>query len=242
MGSDGSGGFVAGAGRGLTAVQERIDEIRDRGYCVLRSHFAPALIDTCRKAFWPVLLAYLEAHHDAPNRGVKRHFLPMPFTRPCFAPEFFFDEDVLSVVRGVMDQRVVCDQWGCDVPLRGSGYQDVHVDYRRPLFEEAPNLVLPNYAMVVSFGLVRIAPENGPIEIGPGTPVPLEIGDVMIRNPWALHRGSPNRTDTPRAMASLRYVRRWYWDDSREVEAIPHEVWDSLTPAQQQMMRFRVQD
>src|ERR1035437_6626752 len=146
--------------------------------------------------------------------------------------------------------------------VRGPGYQGVHVDYRRPLFSEAPDLSLPAYALVVSFGLVRITPENGPIEIAPGThrmprkealqavesghigvqPEPLEIGDVLIRHPWALHRGSPNTTDMTRALVSIRYVRSWYADSSREVESIPHAVWDSMTPAQQRVMRFRVGD
>jgi hypothetical protein len=51
--------------------------------------------------------------------------------------------------------------------------------------------------------------------------VPLEIGDVLIRHPWAVHRGSPNLRDTPRALVSIRYVRRWYADDSREVKFNP---------------------
>jgi hypothetical protein len=70
--------------------------------------------------------------------------------------------------------------------------------------------------------------------------VPLEIGDVLIRHPWALHRGTPNTTDMPRAMAAVRYVRRWYADASREVNAIPNAVWQSLTPEQQEVMRFPI--
>jgi Phytanoyl-CoA dioxygenase (PhyH) len=239
---------------------ESIQEIQDKGFCVLKGHFPQRLIDDCRDAFWPVLLRYLQVHGDEPNRGPHRHFLPMPFQPPCFAPEFFFDPEVLSVVRGVMDDRIVADQWGCDVPLRGSDYQGVHVDYRRPLFEEAPDLPLPAYMLIVSFGLIRIAPEHGPIEIAPGThrmpraealeavqrseirmqPLPLEIGDVLIRHPWVLHRGTPNITDTPRALATIRYVRRWYADDSREVTSIDRATWLALTPPQQMVMRFPV--
>jgi ectoine hydroxylase-related dioxygenase (phytanoyl-CoA dioxygenase family) len=186
----------------------------------------------------------------------------MPFEPPCFVPEFFFDTDLLSIVRTVMDDRVVADQWGCDVPVRGSEYQGIHVDYQRPLFPEAPDLSLPPYLLIVSFGLVRITLENGPIEIAAGThrvprkealraveageidmqPIQLEIGDVLIRHPWALHRGSPNTTDTPRGLASIRYARRWYADSSREVESIPRAVWESLTSGQQDMMRFPVGD
>lgn len=159
-----------------------------------------------------------------------------------------------------MDSRIVADQWGCDTPVRGSEYQEAHVDYWRPLFPEVPDQVLPPYAIVISFGLVRIAQEHGPIEIAPGThrmtraeakqavergdtrlkPVPLEIGDVLIRHPWALHRGAPNTTDTPRPLASIRYVRRWYADASRGVEPIPRSTWDSLSPEQQNLMRFPV--
>lgn len=247
-------------GEGVAAIQDRIGEIQDIGYCVLRKHFAQPLIAACRNAFWPALLSYLGTHGREPNRGLHRHYLPMPFEPPCFSADFFFDNDVLGIVRGVMDDRVVADQWGCDVPLRGSDYQGVHVDYQRPLFSEAPDLPLPAYALVVSFGLVEMTRENGPIEIAPGThrmprrealraveaaaiglqAIQLDIGDVLIRHPWALHRGSPNTTDIPRALASIRYVRSWYADGSREVGSVPHAVWDSLTPGQQQLMRFPV--
>jgi hypothetical protein len=241
---------------------EKILELQDNGYCVLKSHFAQSLIDSCREAFCPILLAYLETHCHESNRGPHRHFLPMPFEPPCFAPEFFFDTGVLSIVRGVMDDRIVADQWGCDVSLRGSDHQGVHVDYQRPLFGEAPDLPLPAYMLVVSFGLVRIAPEHGPIEIAAGThrmprkealraveaaeivmqPVPLEIGDVLIRHPWALHRGTPNTTDTPRALVTIRYARRWYADNSREVSSIPRAAWESLTSDQRSVMRFPVRN
>src|SRR5207237_1247204 len=73
-------------------------------------------------------------------------------------------------------------------------------------------------------------------------PIPLEVGDVLIRHPWVLHRGTPNTTETPRALVSIRYVRRWYADDSREVNPIPSAVWKSLTSQQQTALRFPVGD
>jgi hypothetical protein len=245
---------------GLAGAADRIAELKDRGFCVLKSHLAQSAIQSCREAFWPVLLAYVEANLDKPNRGSHRHFLPMPFDPPCFAPEFFFDAGVLNVVRGAMDDRIVADQWGCDVPLKGSTYQELHADYQRPLFSEAPDMPLPAYMLVVSFGLMEIASADGPMEIAPGThnmprsqatrsveegtiktqPVALDLGDVLIRHPWALHRGTPNLTGTPRALVTIRYVRRWYADDSREVNPIPLPVWQSLRADQQSIMRFPV--
>ncbi len=241
----------------IESIHEKISEIREQGFCILRNHFPPALVEACRQAFWPRLLAYINSVQAA-NRGPHRHFLAMPFEPPIFIPEFFFDDDVLCIVRGLMDDRVVADQWGCDVPLRGSEYQGMHADYKNPLFPEAPDVMLPMYFLVVSFGLVRIAREHGPIEIAPGThrmkrtdalraveageigmqAVSLEIGDVLIRHPWALHRGTPNTTDVPRALATIRYVRRWYADASRDVEDLPRATRESLTAEQQGMMRF----
>jgi hypothetical protein len=150
------------------------------------------------------------------------------FEEPCYSPQFFIDPEILRVVRAVMDDRVVADQWGYDVPLLGSEHQRAQVDYRRPLFGEAPDLVLPPFALTVSFGLVTIGPEQGPIEIAPGThpwprsraaaaveagdtaleAVPLAIGDVLIRNSWTLHRGSPNTTRTPRFLVSMPSTQR----------------------------------
>jgi ectoine hydroxylase-related dioxygenase (phytanoyl-CoA dioxygenase family) len=159
-----------------------------------------------------------------------------------------------------MDERIVADQWACDVPVLGSEYQAWHVDYQRPLFPEEPDLRLPPYAVVVSFGLLRVTGENGPTQIAGGThrmtradahaavetgtvplaTITLDIGDVLIRHPWALHRGTPNTTEVPRALVTIRYVRRWHADGSREVQAIPREVWETLSPEQQSVMRFPV--
>jgi len=204
---------------------------------------------------------YLQRNHDKPNRGEFRHFLPMPFDPPCFAPEFFFDNGILRIVRDVMDERVVADQWGCDVPLQGSKHQEFHIDYQRPLFPEAPELSMPTYMLVVSFGLIDITQAHGPIEIAPGThktrsqavlsakdseidiqSLTLEVGDVLIRHPWVLHRGTPNVTDTPRALLTIRYVRRWYADYSREVNTLPLALWQSLTTEQQSIIRFPLGD
>jgi ectoine hydroxylase-related dioxygenase (phytanoyl-CoA dioxygenase family) len=243
------------------STTDKIAELQEKGFCLLKGQFPRPLIESCREAFWPVLTHFIDHHHDEPNRGPHRHFLAMPFTAPSFAPEFFFNTEILKIVHGVMGDRVVADQWSCDVPIQGSMHQEVHVDYQHPLFPEVPELLLPAYMLTVSFGLIDITADRGPLEIAPGThrmprheavraaesdriemkPVLMQAGDVLIRHPWALHRGTPNITDTPRALVTIRYVRRWYIDDSREVNAIPLETWNSLTPVQQKMMRFPVE-
>jgi ectoine hydroxylase-related dioxygenase (phytanoyl-CoA dioxygenase family) len=138
---------------------------------------------------------------------------------------------------------------------RKAGCGTVHL-----MAEEAPDLSLPPYMLVASFGLVSVTVANGPIEVAVGThrmpretamralefgscevePVPLEIGDILVRHPWALHRGTPNQTAIPRALVSVRYVRRWYADDSRDVNAISSAAWKSLSVGQRAMLRFPV--
>ena len=239
-----------------------ITELKDLGFCILRAHLRSSRVDVCREAFWPTLKRYLEVNADNPNRGPQRHFLPMPWDANCYAPEFFFDPDVLSVMRNVMDERIVADQWGCDVPLGDSCFQQFHADYQRSLFAEQPDLRLPAYMLAMSFGLVRITAENGAMEVVPCThrmprtealgqiaagiltpcTVSLEIGDVLLRHPWTLHRGTPNSTRVPRPLVTIRYVRRWYWDDSREVNAIPAPLWRTMTVEQRSIMRFPLAD
>jgi hypothetical protein len=148
-------------------VKNKIVDLRENGFCVLQSHFSTSSVDACRQAFWLTLLDYLKSHAHEPNRGPHRYFLPMHFNPPCFNPEFFFDAEVLHIVRAVLGETAVADQWGCDTPVAGSQHQDFHVDYQRPLFPETPTLLLPAYMLVVSFGLVRITHADGPIEIAP---------------------------------------------------------------------------
>lgn len=39
-------------------------------------------------------------------------------------------------------------------------------------------------------------------------PITTELGDALIRHPWALHRGTANMTNTLRVLVTIRYIRR----------------------------------
>jgi hypothetical protein len=70
-------------------VKDKMTELEENGFCVLRDHFRTPLIDAGRIVFWPTLLDYLKAHRDDPNRGPHRHFLPMPFSLFVFLQTSF---------------------------------------------------------------------------------------------------------------------------------------------------------
>jgi hypothetical protein len=89
------------------------------------------------------------------------------------------------------------------------------------------DVVTPLHALAVNVPLCDVGPENGPLEMARGTHLlsrevalakiaagelvlesfPMKAGDVSVRTPLALHRGTPNRTDRPRPMVVLGYVR-----------------------------------
>jgi hypothetical protein len=57
-------------------MDQKLVEIDQNGYCVLKARLPKGVIEACRNAFWPILLKYIESHGDKPNRGPHRHFLP----------------------------------------------------------------------------------------------------------------------------------------------------------------------
>jgi hypothetical protein len=44
-----------------------------------------------------------------------------------------------------------------------------------------------------------------------------------------------------RVGCTVRYIRRWYADGSRDVQPLPRATWESLTAEQRSLMRFPIQ-
>lgn len=147
-------------------------------------------------------------------------------------------------------------QLGVDVPVQGSDYQEVHRDYR-PLFSD--QIVTPLYALAVNFPLVEVTSENGPFQMARGTHVlprdeglvkvaageiPIESfymqpGDVMIRTPLALHRGSPNQTNKARPMVVMGYAMHWLHTPKVDL-TLQRDYYESLPEETRQLLRCQV--
>ena len=65
----------------------------------------------------------------------------------------------------------------------------------------------------------------------------MKMGDVMIRDVRAIHRGTPNRSDTARPMVVLGYSRSWLLRPEVHVE-VPRAVLESLPPQARELLRF----
>jgi hypothetical protein len=225
------------------------------GFCVLPGHFAREKMEAWREAFAPLLARHVEREGRLQNRGPARYYVTLPFAEPFADPEIYEDDDVLAVVRKLVGDDAQLHQLATDTPLRGSEYQDVHRD-APPLFPETGRET-PPFQLAVNFPLVDVTLENGPFDTTRGThmmskeeglrligsgevkvePLLMKAGDVMIRDVRVLHRGTPNRTDTPRPMVVLGYSRRWLLRPEVSIR-IPRATYEKLSERARYLLRF----
>ena len=146
---------------------------------------------------------------------------------PLFiSPAFTAIPASLAIVRRLLGDDAEMVQYATDTPAKGSVYQEWHGDVP-PLFPEEPGHVPPPAIITMNFAMVDVSEDNGPFEVADGThllPRPealeriekgdvplrkllLKVGDVLIRDPRCLHRGTPNTTDTPRPVAVFAFER-----------------------------------
>jgi len=223
------------------------------GMVVLKQLFAKEWLLAWQDAFAPILTARISAGATA-VRGENRHYITLPF-QGVFADErIFCNPDLLGVVERVAGADPVMCQLATDTPLKGSTHQEVHRD-TPALFENGPET--PSFQLAVNFPLCDVTSENGPFETTIGThrmrgddamqahlngnaplvAIPMELGDVMIRDVRALHRGTPNLTDTPRPMVVIGYSRSWYLRPEVHID-VPHDVYERLSARAKRLLRY----
>ncbi|MCY4409220.1 MAG: phytanoyl-CoA dioxygenase family protein [Caldilineaceae bacterium] len=237
-------------------IQGCVNQILSDGYCLLRGHFPVDAVEACRQAFNPIADDYLAEHADNPNRGPHRHYIPLPFRPPLYNPAFFNDDTILAIASGILGEDLVLNNFASDTPFIGSVHQDIHTDLPL-LYPEQPDLILPPHFLAVNWPFVDVTPERGPFQIAEGTHLlpkakglarteagefPLksllmEVGDVMIRDPRCLHRGSPNLTSTPRVLAGFGLVRSWFYRPHTDRHPIARSFWETLTEREHYLLQ-----
>ena len=229
--------------------------VLDDGDCLLPEHFSPQTLNSWREAFTPLLEDHLAREGHLQNRGPGRYYVTLPFRAPFADPSIYEDEDVLAIVRRLVGADAVMCQLATDTPLLGSEYQAIHRD-TPPLFPETGQET-PPFQLAVNFPLIDVTPETGPFEVARGThmmakeegirrleagevalePVLMRVGDVMIRDVRALHRGTPNRTSTPRPMVVIGYSRRWLFRPEVSIR-VPRVALPELSERARHLLRF----
>jgi ectoine hydroxylase-related dioxygenase (phytanoyl-CoA dioxygenase family) len=232
------------------------DDLARDGICSIPGLIPRDKVERWKTALDAIVAAREGRHGGLAPRGPGRHYLTIPWVEPFADPEVFANPTILGVLERVFAQEYVMVQLGADVAGPGSEFQEVHRDYR-PLFDDS--VVTPLYALAVNFPLVEVTEENGPFQMARGTHVlsrddglakiesgeaPIESlyaqpGDVSIRTPLALHRGTPNTTDEPRPMIVLGYVMHWLHTPEVEIE-VPRALYESWPEKTRSLLRCRV--
>jgi hypothetical protein len=246
-----------GMDRFATADLDRFAaELNRDGICVIRGLFDRAMVEEWATAFAALFRQRQNRPGGMAPRERSRYYLTLPWTAPFADQRVFANPVILGVLNRVFAQEYVMVQLGADVPVQGSDYQETHRDFR-PLFTE--QFVTPLYALAVNFPLVDVTEENGPFQMARGTHVlpraeglakvasgaiPMEsflmrMGDLCIRTPLALHRGSPNRTATPRPMMVMGYVMHWLHTPKVEL-TLPRAYYESLPEQTRKLLRCQV--
>ncbi|PYS81365.1 MAG: phytanoyl-CoA dioxygenase [Acidobacteria bacterium] len=236
-------------------IESFVRGVLEDGFCVLPGHFPREKMEAWDEAFAPLLAGHIEREGSLQNRGLARFYVTLPFVAPFADPDVYEDDDVLAVVHGLIGEDAQLHQLATDTPLLGSEYQDVHRD-APPLFPETGRET-PPFQLAVNFPLVDVTEERGPFEITKGThmisreegmrliesgevrlePLLMKAGDVMIRDVRGLHRGTPNRTETPRPMVVLGYSRRWLLRPEVSIR-IPRAALGGLSERARFLLRF----
>lgn len=222
---------------------------------ILRNHLPREKLSRWAEALQPLLAAQIERERDGPSRGAQRFYVTLPFQGLFADPEVYEDRDILAIVERVAGPEPVLCQLASDTPLKGSDYQAWHAD-TPALFPEWNNNDTPSFQLAVNFALCDVTDANGPFETTYGTHrmnkaqamaglesgaiaqhrLKMAMGDVMIRDVRAVHRGTPNTTDQPRPMVVLGYSRRWYHRPEVEIR-VPQSSWDALSPVGRSLLR-----
>jgi hypothetical protein len=223
---------------------------------VLRHHFPREKLARWADALQPLLDAQIDREQDNPSRGAQRFYVTLPFQGVFADASIYEDRDILAIVERVAGPEPVMCQLATDTPLNGSDYQAWHAD-TPALFPEWKNNDTPSFQIAVNFPLCDVTDENGPFETTYGTHrmnkdeamaglasgaiaqhrLKMTMGDVMIRDVRAVHRGTPNTTDTPRPMVVIGYSRRWLHRPEVEIR-VPQSSWDALSPVGRSLLRF----
>ena len=228
------------------------------GLCVIPGLLDPALVDEWAGAFDALFRDRQSRPGGLAPREKNRYYVTLPWVPPFANEEVWANPVILGVLDRIFVQEYVMVQLGADVPLQGSEYQDMHRDYR-PLFTDDFNT--PLYALAVNFPLVDVTEENGPFHFARGTHVlpkdeglrrveageiPIESlqakrGDVTIRTPLQLHRGTPNVTPTPRPMVVMGYAMHWLHTANVDL-TLPRDYYESLSEDRRKLLRCKVVD
>jgi ectoine hydroxylase-related dioxygenase (phytanoyl-CoA dioxygenase family) len=185
------------------------------GYCVLRGIVPTSPLEQLHRELAERFAAESESGALFSGGGLlSGHLNCFPGAGARFAYEALEQRGVIELVKQLHANVLRMPNVGLNFNLPGSHTQHYHTD--RPFNRDF---------MIVNVAVVDTVPENGAIEVVPGTHrqfhkytrfvlerrhrdgrrVPMNRGDVLIRSSNLWHRGTANRSPVPRPMLALTW-------------------------------------
>jgi ectoine hydroxylase-related dioxygenase (phytanoyl-CoA dioxygenase family) len=196
------------------------------------------------------------------NAGTNHIRLYLPFIEPFIDEEMISHPIAMSVIDRILGEDCVINYFATNTSLPGGKRcQPVHSDAGAK-FGDRCAFNLPVTDLVLNVPLVDVDENNGPLEIWPGGthllpdytngPNPpfdkeelaahmqslkvfMPKGSIVIRDMRTWHRGTPNRSNTPRPNMAIVYSTA-----NSSVKGnipIPQETYDALPEKAQRLLR-----
>jgi ectoine hydroxylase-related dioxygenase (phytanoyl-CoA dioxygenase family) len=219
-------------------VDAAVEAIHTVGFVILNDVVDPAHIAFLRErmlADVPVILDDDEPPYNFNQGNIQQD--PPPF-HPYLFRDVLLNDMVIAVTQSVLGPGLKNSFYSGNTALPGDHTQPVHLDTAH-LWPNMP-VATPAFSLVVNVPVVDMTPENGAIQLWPGshqdtsistrsqdnrvpealvakrreTVPPLQptmrVGSVLIRDMRLWHNGMPNHTDMPRPMIAMIHWIHWW--------------------------------
>lgn len=233
-----------------------VRQININGYITFENVLSPDFVEELRREYMAIYEPFISNRDpNKPSFGVKHYRLFLPFRAPFCDERVINNPFVTPILEALLGQDLVCHYFASNTCHPGSELQPVHSDIY-PLYPRQ-DLKTPSHFMVLNIPLVDTTEENGPIEIWPGgthwSTIPnkeiekhashmlseyalMPAGSLMIRDGRMWHRGTRNRSNTPRPNIALAYTPPWADHGTRRT-AIPQTTYEALSDKAKMIFR-----
>jgi ectoine hydroxylase-related dioxygenase (phytanoyl-CoA dioxygenase family) len=219
---------ITAAGGATTDLVRKADQLRTRGYTIVRGALSPDEVVAARAALDAI---FRRESALAPRRGWLTDAYRVAYMLPekaAFFRSFCARDDLLALMRAVLGADCVLGSLnGLAMVPRGAS-QELHIDQT----ESVPGIVLTVNALYVlddfsaETGATRLVPgsndrvwtgDRSQIEAAEAEAIHLDAaaGSLIAYSGGSWHAGSRNRTDRPRRALHAFFARSWvrpHWD------------------------------
>ena len=247
-------------------IDALVEQLYTDGIVACRAAFSPEWVDRLGEDIEELFQDALTRPGGAVGRGPNRYYVEIHPERLRGFVDLATHPWVTSMCEAVLGTGYQIVEVGFDVPLPGAVNQPWHRDFPAPE-ETRVNRRLTSLAFNLT--TVDVTPEMGPFEIAPGTQwddspdfehgmFPPEShwpryeslgqrkltrrGDISARSALTIHRGTANRSRTPRPTLVLGVDAPGAGNDERHDLVVTQHFYDDLPPDVRPHLPCRVVD